>query len=218
MLEQTDLIVPVGDWVLRQACLQAAQWARAGRPKLIVSVNLSPRQFGEPEFLDKLSAVLRDTGLPPERLQLEVTEGLLLDPTPEVLQRVDGLAAMGVRLAVDDFGMGYSSLLYLKRFRLHTLKIDQLFVRDIVSQQQDLAIVRAIIDLGHGLGLTVTAEGVETEEQAHELRRLGCDTLQGYLFARPQLAEDVSMSSIEATPVMLETAPEEPPVPALPAT
>ena len=218
MLEQTDLIVPVGDWVLRQACLQAAQWARAGRPKLIVSVNLSPRQFGEPEFLDKLSAVLRDTGLPPERLQLEVTEGLLLDPTPEVLQRVDGLAAMGVRLAVDDFGMGYSSLLYLKRFRLHTLKIDQLFVRDIVSQQQDLAIVRAIIDLGHGLGLTVTAEGVETEEQAHELRRLGCDTLQGYLFARPQLAEAVSMSSIEATPVMLETAPEEPPVPALPAT
>ena len=218
VLEQTDLIVPVGDWVLREACLQAARWARAGRPKLVVSVNLSPRQFGEPEFLDKLSAVLRETGLPPDRLQLEVTEGLLLDPTPEVLQRVDGLAEMGIRLAVDDFGMGYSSLLYLKRFRLRTLKIDQLFVRDIVSQQQDLAIVRAIIDLGHGLGLTVTAEGVETEEQAHELRRLGCDTLQGYLFARPQLAEAVSISSIEATQLALEAAPEERPAPALPAT
>jgi diguanylate cyclase (GGDEF)-like protein len=218
VLEQTDMIVPVGDWVLRQACLQAAQWARAGRPKLVVSVNLSPRQFGEPEFLDKLSAVLRETGLPPDHLQLEVTEGLLLDPTPEVLQRVDGLADMGVRLAVDDFGMGYSSLLYLKRFRLHCLKIDQLFVRDMVSQQQDLAIVRAIIDLGHGLGLTVTAEGVETEEQAHELRRLGCDMLQGYLFARPQLAEAVSMSSVEATPLALEAAPVEHPAPALPAT
>lgn len=217
VLDQTDLIVPVGDWVLRQACKQVAKWRHGHRQRLMVSVNLSPRQFAEADFLDKLSAVLRETGLPPNRLQLEVTEGLLLDPTPEVLQKVDALTTLGVRLAVDDFGMGYSSLLYLKRFRLHTLKIDRMFVRDIASQQQDLAIVRAIIDLGHGLGMSVTAEGVETEEQAHELRRLGCDTLQGYLFARPQAADALALTSVEATPV-LEPAPLEPPAPALPVS
>lgn len=217
VLEQTDLMVPVGDWVLRQACSQVASWAGVRRPNLVVSVNLSPRQFAEADFLAKMSAVLRETGLPPQRLQLEVTEGLLLDPTPDVLQKVDALIAMGVRLAVDDFGMGYSSLLYLKRFRLHTLKVDRAFVRDIVSQQQDLAIVRAIIDLGHGLGMKVTAEGVETEEQAHELRRLGCDTLQGYLFARPQLPDPKLISSIEEAALPAQAAPEERLAPALPA-
>jgi diguanylate cyclase (GGDEF)-like protein len=189
-LEQTGLIVPVGRWVMAQACRQAALWARDGDSDCVVSVNLSPRQFGEPDFLDTVHAVLRETGLPADRLQLEFTEGLLLEPTDETLQRIEHLAAAGVQLAVDDFGMGYSSLAYLKRFRLHTLKIDRLFVCDIVQAQQDRAIVRAIIDLGHGLGLQVTAEGVETAEQAALLTEMGCDALQGHLFGQPASLAD----------------------------
>ena len=185
-LEQTGLIVPVGRWVLREACLQAVRWPGPTRAEPInVSVNLSPLQFAEPDFLQMVSSVLAETGLAPERLQLEVTEGLLLDPTPQALRKIDGLAAIGVKLAVDDFGMGYSSLMYLKRFRLHALKIDRMFVRDIGEREQDLTIVRAIIDLGHGLGMRVTAEGVETRAQSEALAQLGCDSLQGYLFGRP---------------------------------
>ena len=186
-LEQTGLIVPVGRWVLREACLQAARWP--GPTPVNMSVNLSPLQFAEADFLQMIASVLRETGLQPQRLQLEVTEGLLLDPTPDALRKINGLAEMGVRLAVDDFGMGYSSLIYLKRFRLHTLKIDRMFVRDIVERQEDMTIVRAIIDLGHGLGMKVTAEGVETQGQADALRDLGCDTLQGFLFSRPVTVE-----------------------------
>jgi diguanylate cyclase (GGDEF)-like protein len=194
LLEQTGLIVPVGRWVMEQACRQAAMWTRELGQVVRVSVNLSPRQFAEPDFLDMVAEVVARAGITPDQLQLEVTEGLLLDPTPQTLTKINALADSGVRLAVDDFGMGYSSLMYLKRFRLHTLKIDRMFVRDIAQQAQDLAIVRAIIDLGHGLGLRVTAEGVETEEQCHVLRRLGCDTLQGYLFGRPQVAHELDFS------------------------
>jgi diguanylate cyclase (GGDEF)-like protein len=191
LLEQTGLIVPVGRWVMEQACRQAAQWTRELGRVVRVSVNLSPRQFAEPDFVAMVDDVVKHAGIAHDQLQLEVTEGLLLDPTPQMLTKINALADSGVRLAVDDFGMGYSSLMYLKRFRLHTLKIDRMFVRDIAQQAQDLAIVRAIIDLGHGLGLRVTAEGVETEEQCHVLRRLGCDTLQGYLFCRPQPAAEI---------------------------
>jgi diguanylate cyclase (GGDEF)-like protein len=186
-LEQTGLIVAVGRWVLREACLQAARWP--GGVPMNVSVNLSPMQFAEPDFLPMVAGVLRETGLPPQRLQLEVTEGLLLDPTPLVLRKINALAELGVRLAIDDFGMGYSSLIYLKRFRLHTLKIDRMFVRDITELPEDRTIVQAIIDLGHGLGMRVTAEGVETRAQAVALREMGCDSLQGYLFGRPASVE-----------------------------
>ncbi|MDH5339589.1 MAG: bifunctional diguanylate cyclase/phosphodiesterase, partial [Rubrivivax sp.] len=208
VLEQTGLIVPVGRWVLQEACRQAARWP-GGQP-IDVSVNLSPLQFAEADFLHMVASVLRETGLPPQRLQLEVTEGLLLDPTPQMLRKINGLADLGVRLAVDDFGMGYSSLIYLKQFRLHTLKIDRMFVRDIVEQAQDMTIVRAIIDLGHGLGMRVTAEGVETRGQAHALRVLGCDSLQGYLFGRPMpvqaLSEDV-LPTRQAAAAPLTPAP-----------
>ena len=209
VLEQTGLIVPVGQWVLREACRRGRQWMNEGAGRIVLSVNLSPRQFAEADFLARLAATLRETDFPATQLQLEVTEGLLLGPTPETLRRIDALAAMGVRLAVDDFGMGYSSLAYLKRFKLHTLKIDRLFVRDVARQGQDLAIVRAIVDLGHGLGMSVTAEGVETEAQCHELRRLGCDSLQGYLFARPTLPSEVK----GVAPMALTAAPQ-PPAPA----
>ena len=185
ILEQTGLIVTAGRWVLNEACHSAQAWRAAGARDMLLSVNVSPRQFAEPDFVDTVRGVLAETGFPPTQLQLEVTEGLLLDPTPQSLAKLDALVDSGVRLAIDDFGMGYSSLAYLKRFHLHTLKIDRMFVRDIAGANQDAAIVRAIIDLGHGLGMRVTAEGVETEAQFHELRRLGCDSLQGFLFARP---------------------------------
>lgn len=185
VLEETGLIVRVGRWVLTQACRNAADWRAAGGKEILMSVNVSPRQFDQPDFIQMVDQVLAETGFPARLLQLEVTEGLLLDTSADCLAKIEALTQLGVLLAIDDFGMGYSSLAYLKRFKLHALKIDKMFVQDIASEPQDKAIVRAIIDLGHGLGMRVTAEGVETEAQFLELSRLGCDTLQGFLFARP---------------------------------
>ncbi len=201
VLEQTGLIVPVGRWVLQEACRQALQWLSEGAHALVLSVNVSPRQFAEADFAAVVAAVLADTGFPATRLQIEVTEGLLLDPSPDTLRKLELLVQTGVRLAVDDFGIGHSSLAYLKTFPLHTLKIDRMFVRDLAEHARDRAIARAIIELGHSLGLKVTAEGVETAEQAHTLRQLGCDTLQGFLFARPASAADFKrMLALRGTP------------------
>jgi diguanylate cyclase (GGDEF)-like protein len=189
VLEQTGLIVPVGQWVLRDACRRVQSWMAQGAAPVTLSVNVSPIQFAEPDFVRHVFAALEATGFPARQLQLEVTEGLLLDPTPDSLRKMDALVDAGVRLAVDDFGMGYSSLAYLKRFRLHSLKIDRMFVRDVPQQCQDTAIVRAIVELAHALELHVTAEGVETAEQHDALRGLGCDSMQGFLFARPMPAD-----------------------------
>jgi diguanylate cyclase (GGDEF)-like protein len=189
VLEQTGLIVPVGQWVLREACRRMQSWIAQGAAPVVLSVNVSPMQFAEGDFVRHVLSALHATGLAPHCLQLEVTEGLLLDPTPEALRKMDALVDAGVRLAVDDFGMGYSSLAYLKRFRLHSLKIDRMFVRDVGRLKQDTAIVRAIVELAHALALHVTAEGVETSEQHEALRTLGCDSMQGFLFARPMPAE-----------------------------
>jgi diguanylate cyclase (GGDEF)-like protein len=185
VLEQTGLIVPVGQWVLREACRRVQGWMAQGAAPVTLSVNVSPIQFAEPDFVRHVLSALEATGLPARQLQLEVTEGLLLDPTPDSLRKMDALVDAGVRLAVDDFGMGYSSLAYLKKFRLHSLKIDRMFVRDVPQRCQDTAIVRAIVELAHALELHVTAEGVETAEQHDALRQLGCDSMQGFLFARP---------------------------------
>jgi len=185
LLERNGLIVPAGRWVLEKACRQVASWIAGGAHDITLSVNVSPRQFAESDFVDSVQAVLAKTRVPAQRLRLEVTEGLLLDPSSQTLAKLDALAASGIKIAVDDFGMGYSSLAYLKRFRLNALKIDRMFVHDMTRQPQDAAIVRAIIDLGHGLGLHVTAEGVETAEQFHHLRQLGCDWVQGHLIAQP---------------------------------
>lgn len=200
VLEQTGLIVPVGHWVLHEACRRAAQWRREGTPGIVLSVNVSPRQFAEPDFVQRVRGNLLATGFPAAQLQLEVTEGLLLEPAPATLRRIAELAEMGVRLAVDDFGMGYSSLAYLKRFPLHGLKIDRMFVLDTARREQDRAIVRAIVDLGHALGLRVTAEGVETEEQYEALRSMGCDELQGFLFARPTAADELVLAGAQRSP------------------
>jgi EAL domain-containing protein (putative c-di-GMP-specific phosphodiesterase class I) len=208
VLEQTGLIVPVGQWVLREACKRAQSWAAHGAVPVTLSVNVSPIQFAEPDFVRHVFTALEATGFPAQRLQLEVTEGLLLDPTADSLRKMDALVDAGVRLAVDDFGMGYSSLAYLKKFRLHSLKIDRMFVRDVPKLHQDTAIVRAIVELAHALELHVTAEGVETAEQHEALQALGCDSMQGFLFARPmpadamreRLMRDQSQDAAEPTP------------------
>jgi EAL domain-containing protein (putative c-di-GMP-specific phosphodiesterase class I) len=164
-------------------------WMTQGAAPVTLSVNVSPIQFAEPDFVRHVFSAIEATGFPAKQLQLEVTEGLLLDPTPDSLRKMDALVDAGVRLAVDDFGMGYSSLAYLKRFRLHSLKIDRMFVRDVPRLCQDTAIVRAIVELAHALELHVTAEGVETAEQHEALRSLRCDSMQGFLFARPMPAD-----------------------------
>ncbi len=192
VLEQTGLITQVGHWVLRSACEQATTWIKGHSPHLVISVNVSPRQFSEPNFVELVAAVLEQTGFPATQLQLEITEGILLDPTREVMLKLGSLAKMGVRLALDDFGMGYSSLAYLKMFPLHTLKIDRNFVKDLHGDSHAGAIAQAVVALGHGLALHVTAEGVETSEQFDLLVSMGCDSFQGFLFARPLEASDLT--------------------------
>lgn len=210
VLEESGLIVPVGYWVLQEACRQAVAWRREGAPQMLVSVNISPRQFNEGDFVERVRAIVERSGLPLGSLQLEVTEGLLLEPTPATLARIHALTALGIRLAVDDFGMGYSSLAYLKRFPLHALKIDRVFVSEVAQRAQDLAIVQAIVNLGHSLGLGVTAEGVETEAQAHALAGIGCDALQGFLFSRPASGDALAAAltgAVQALPVLAPVAP-----------
>ncbi len=185
ILEQTGLIVPVGRWIMQEACRQGLRWLSQGAHGLVLSVNVSPRQFADANFARVVAEVLAETGFPASRLQIEVTEGLLLDPSEDTMRKLNQLVRSGVQLAVDDFGIGQSSLAYLKNFPLHTLKIDRMFVRDLAEQPRDAAIARAIIELGHSLGLKVTAEGVETAAQAEILHRLGCDCLQGFLFSKP---------------------------------
>ncbi len=182
--EQTGQILPIGDWVLREACAQIRRWQNAGVPVVPVAVNLSAAQLREPGFADKVSAVLAEERVDPALLELELTESMVMhgEGAVGVLRDIEGA---GVRLAIDDFGTGYSSLAYLKRFPVNKLKIDRSFVSEIEHGGQDAEIARAIISLGHSLGLKVVSEGVETEAQLEYLRAEGCDQIQGFLFARP---------------------------------
>ncbi|MEG1970568.1 MAG: bifunctional diguanylate cyclase/phosphodiesterase [Burkholderiaceae bacterium] len=184
-LETTGLIHGVGLDVLEQACRQALLWSDAGHPRLVLSVNVSALQFDRPDLARSIFSVIERTGFAPRNLQLELTENLLLDPSPTTVDALGQLSARGVRLALDDFGIGYSSLAYLKRFNLTVLKIDREFVRDMVDSSRDVAIVRAVIDLGHALDMHVIAEGVETSEQLETLAQLDCDSIQGFLFGAP---------------------------------
>jgi diguanylate cyclase (GGDEF)-like protein/PAS domain S-box-containing protein len=189
LAEETGLIVPIGEWVLRTACEQCQAWHRLGYPSLTVAVNLSVRQFHRQDLAASVHDILRATGLDPASLTLELTESLIMQQADASIAALRDLKAMGMRLSVDDFGTGYSSLSYLKRFPLDTLKIDQSFVRDIPGDADDAAIAGAVITMAHSLGLKVVAEGVETAEQLRFLREHGCDSMQGYYFSRPLPAE-----------------------------
>lgn len=193
VLEQTGLIVPVGEWVLRTACIQARQWREEACCDLRMAVNLSAMQFRRADLVGMVERSLRDAGVDPllHALELELTESLLMRNVEQNIATLQRLAEMGIKLAVDDFGTGYSSLSYLKRFPIHTLKIDQSFVKDMTQNADDASIVSAVIALGHSLGFNVIAEGVETEMQRDCLRKLGCDEIQGYLISRPRPPDEV---------------------------
>ncbi len=187
--EDTGLIIPLGEWVLLEACAQTQAW-QARHPGLRVAVNLSARQFRQKDLIGMVERVLGETGLAPGLLELELTESMLMHHAEETVTILQRLNEMGVRLAIDDFGTGYSSLSYLKRFPLHTLKVDRSFVRDISTDPDDAAIVTAIVAMARSLGLNVIAEGVETEEQAAFLSSLACHQAQGYHFGRPMPAAE----------------------------
>lgn len=183
--EQSGMILPIGDWVLREACRQMRAWQDQGLAAGTMAVNLSTRQFRQKDLAEEISAALRDTGLAPDALELEITESSIMDNLISATAVLAELERLGIRIAVDDFGTGYSSLSYLKSFPIHCLKIDRSFINDVPGDENDTAIVRTIIALAGSLGLTVVAEGVETEAQLAYLRANHCDQVQGFLFSRP---------------------------------
>ncbi|MEO5671951.1 MAG: EAL domain-containing protein, partial [Ramlibacter sp.] len=199
--EDTALILPIGHWVLEQACAQIAAWAdKPGRGHLSIAVNVSVRQFRHPDFVDEVMTAIRTSGIAPHKLKLELTESLLADGIEVTVAKMGSLKAMGVTLALDDFGMGYSSLSYLKRLPLDQLKIDREFIKDILTDANDAAIARTIINLAQSLGLGVMAEGVETEAQRLYLAQHGCYEYQGFLFCRPLPIDELEafMDTLEA--------------------
>ncbi len=192
LAEEHGLIIPIGEWALREACRQACAWQDAGLPPLVVSVNVSARQFDDPRLVERVAAALEWSGLDPRWLELEVTESMIMRDTAQSVAKMRQLEAMGITLAIDDFGTGYSSLAALKSFPISRLKIDQSFVRDLVSNPDDQAITCAIISLSHQLDMRVIAEGVETEQQRSFLQQHGCDEMQGYLFSRPVPPQEIT--------------------------
>jgi len=191
LAEDTGLIIAIGEWVLREACIQAKRWLDAGYGPLTMAVNLSPRQFRQKNLVQMVAAILAETGLPPDCLELEITESTMMHRAEEAAVGLRALLALGLQISLDDFGTGYSSLAYLHRFPVHTLKVDQSFVRDIKSDRDDAAIVSTVLSLARQMGLKSLAEGVETEAQLSFLRTRGCDSFQGYFFCRPQPAADI---------------------------
>ncbi|MGE5299341.1 MAG: putative bifunctional diguanylate cyclase/phosphodiesterase [Acidobacteriota bacterium] len=185
LAEETGLIVPIGEWILRSACAQNRAWQKAGLQLFPVTVNVSSVQFRQNNFVETVSQILRETGLKPDYLQLELTESTIMYHSENINKKLQSLQAMGIQISIDDFGTGYSSMNYLKRFPLSTLKIDQSFVRDLVTNPTDQAIVKAIVALAHNFNLKVIAEGVETREQLAFLRGCRCEGMQGYLVCPP---------------------------------
>jgi diguanylate cyclase (GGDEF)-like protein len=191
--EETGQIVPIGRWVLRQACQQIAAWMKMGFGPFRVAVNVSARQFAEPNFVGTVSKALEDAHLEPHLLELELTEGMVMENLELVASRLDELRSLGISISIDDFGVGYSSLSYFRTLPVDKLKIDRAFIHDLISEpvsrQRSLALILAIMGMAEGLHLSVVAEGVEEECQKRDLTQMGCNQMQGYLFSRP-LASD----------------------------
>lgn len=192
ILEETGLIIKVGEWVLRTACAQNKAWQEAGYEPVTVSVNMSNIQFEHKNLLEVVSKALGDSGLDPKYLELEITESAMMKDPKEAIAILHILKGMGIQISIDDFGVGYSSLNYLRRMPLSSLKIDRSFVTNLLASHSDAAIVEAIVALAHSLDLSVVAEGVETEQQLAFLRELGCDEIQGFLLGQPTRVEEVT--------------------------
>jgi EAL domain-containing protein (putative c-di-GMP-specific phosphodiesterase class I) len=185
LAEETGLIVPIGRWVLNTACAQNVAWQREGLPPLCMAVNLSARQFADEDLIADIAAALKESGMKAELLELELTESMVIQNAERAGRVLTEIKKMGARLAIDDFGVGYSSLTHLKRFPIDTLKVDRSFIRDLPQDLEDKAITEAIIAMGKSLNLTVVAEGVETQEQQTFLQDHACDEMQGFFFSKP---------------------------------
>jgi len=198
LAEETGQIAIIGEWVLRRACEQAVLWQGMQNAPLTVAVNISPRQFSRPGFVEGVRRILAQTGAAPTTIELEITEGVMVEGGERAVAVLSELRALGLRLSIDDFGTGYSSLAYLKRLPVHKLKIDQSFVRQLAPGSADAPIVQAVIGLGHKLGLAVIAEGVETDAQRSLLQAWGCDEIQGYWYGRPMPAPAATAFAVQA--------------------
>ena len=192
------MIVPIGAWVLCQACRQNAAWQAAGASNLKVAVNVSATQFSRPDFVETVAQALAESGLAPSLLELELTESVVMRDLDESARQMDRLRALGVSISIDDFGTGYSSLSYLWRLPIDTLKIDRSFLEEIDRDANTIPLVRAIVTLAHGLGLKVVAEGIETRHQLEALRDVGCDLFQGFLLGEPLPAEATERLLVQA--------------------
>jgi len=205
VLEETGLIVPVGDWVLQRACRDLKAWEAAGYAVVPIAVNLSARQFRNQTLDAHIKALVESAGVDPRLIELEITESQVMQEPDHAIRVMRALCDAGMRVAMDDFGTGYSSLAYLRRFPLSALKIDRSFVKDMTSEQSDATIVRTIIEMARSLGFTVVAEGVETEAQAKFLHLLRCEQAQGFFFAKPMPADDFVIKALDRgiTPAQL---------------
>jgi len=189
LAEETGLIVPIGQWVLEKACMECKRWIHAGMPSLVISVNISAIQFQQDDFPDVVRKALKNTGIEPFNLCLEITEHTAVQNMEHSVRMLSQLVEIGVKIAIDDFGIGQSSLLWLKKLPVHIVKIDPSFILNMLEDSDDVAIAKAVIDMSHSLGLSVTAEGVETEDQLERLQELGCDRIQGFYTGRPMTSE-----------------------------